>query len=214
MKNIHIVKLYPIQDSEYSLLVHKMRKEDIDEWIKKHHPESQKKNTTDSHWNWKMIYYHMLLQNTRRQKIKGYVYRINGEIYGMSIVAYNYPCTLNLDGKKEIKPYLWYMVKSPKSNIYLSQITIDPKHVRLQKYVYDIVNEEIRFKNDSYGLKTLWLHADPVGNNALLEIYKRKGFSICSLSQDKIFKTRKDDGRYLYLPEKEFKKLSISTVRC
>ena len=212
MKDVNLIKLHPIKDSEYFLLIHEMRKKDIDEWINKHYSASKINNTTDSHWNWKTIYYHMAIQNSLGQKIKGYVYRINGEIYGISIVAYNYPCILNIDNKK-IKPYLWYMVKSSNSTKNLLDIGINPKHVRLQKYVYDIINDEIRFNHLDDGFKTFWLHADPIGNSRLLENYIKQGFSTCILNQDKVLKARKDDGRYMYFPEIKFKELFIPTVR-
>jgi len=181
MKNINLIKLHPIQDSEYYLLIHEMRKDDIDEWISKHYIASKINNTTDSHWNWKTIYYHMVFQNTRGQKVKGYVYRINGEIYGMSIISYNYPCILNIDKNQQIKSYLWYMVKSQNSKKDLLKIGINPKYVRLQKYVYDIMNDEIRFKHVADGLQTFWLHADPNGSSMLLEEYEKQGFFYLSI---------------------------------
>lgn len=35
---------------------------------------------------------------------------------------------------------------------------------------------------------------------------------MCPLEQKKFFKARKDDGRYLYLPEDKFSRLSIPTI--
>lgn len=42
---------------------------------------------------------------------------------------------------------------------------------------------------------------------------KSKGFFTCLLKQDKVYQVRKDDGRYLYLPEEKFKQLAIPTIR-
>ena len=211
MNNINILKLHPLQNSEYFLIVHEMRKLDIDEWIQKHYPESKKNKTTDSEWSWKTLYYHIIFQNSRGQNIKGYVYRINGEIYGMSIVAYNYPCILNTQSSS-IKSYLWYMVKSQNSIKNLQKIGINPKDVKLQKYVYDIMYDELKKKPFKNTLRTFWLHADPKGKERLLDIYTSRGFVMCPLEQKKFFKARKDDGRYLYLPEDKFSRLSIPTI--
>ncbi len=210
--NINIIKLHPIKDSEYFLIIHEMRKVDIDEWIIKHYPKSKENKTTDSEWSWKTMYYHIILQNSRGQNIKGYVYRINGEIYGMSIVSYHYPCILDTKLTSAIESYLWYMVKSQNSTKNLKDVDINPKYIKLQKYVYDIIYDEIKKKPLKSSLKTFWLHADPNGKDKLLDTYKRKGFILCPLVQEKVWQIRKDDGRYLYLPETKFSKLSIPTI--
>ncbi|MFK5976858.1 MAG: hypothetical protein QM493_10145 [Sulfurovum sp.] len=206
MRKFNIIKVHPIQNSNHLLVIHEMEKIDIDEWRDKHHPQSKENNSSDGEWSWLGIFISYKIANILGQKVKGYVYRINGEIFGISIVAYDYPCHIK---PNQINPYLWYIVKSPHSQRILFDGNIS-ENIKFQKYVYDIIYDEVTKSQVSSSFQTFWLHADPTGKDKLLNMYKDKGFVSCTLIQQKIVKYRSDDSRYLYLAKDKFDKLSIT----
>jgi len=202
-----LIKAHPIQESNHILLIHKLEKVDIDEWVSKHYPKSVENKSTDANWSWLQIFITYKWFDMMGQEVKGYVYRINGEILGISIVAYNYPCYLS---SQNINPYLWYIVKSQHSLEILKKANINPQYIKFQKYVYDMIYDEV--KKTSNTMKTFWLHADPIGKDGLLKMYEKNGFISCPLVQNKIIKIRKDDNRYLYFDTNKFNQLSIPTI--
>jgi len=212
INNKKIIKAFSIEESEHIIVVHEMEKEDITEWIEKHQPISIKMGATDGKWLWRGIYSLSKICDLLNQKIERLVYRVNGEIIGMSIMAYNYPCVLNpKSDPKNIKSYLWYMVKSQKANGMLKSINIDPNNVKFQKYVYAIMFERGEEYSSFSDAKSLWLHADRQGGDRLLDMYRNFGFDSCPIVQDKILKYRKDDERYFYLNEEKLKGFSSPT---